>query len=298
MATAAQRRRVAALRAELAELAELVRPPDTPAPARTLAEFADEFLKAETKSGELEPLRPASDLHRALVSDLGGLARERGQRLCYLAPRGSAKSTWSTFAYPLYAACQGDEPFIILTSDTSSQAEIYLEAIKRELEGNARLAAAYPAAGGKGPLWRGGRIRLRNRVQIASFSTGRKMRGIRAGASQPSLIVVDDPQNKDHIVSELQRSRSWEWFTKDVMNAGSPRTNVVVLGTALHVDCIVCRLQKTPGWRTTVFKQVMEWPKRMDLWREFELLLHDWEDPDREAKARAFYLARKAEMDE
>src|SRR5262249_42368984 len=92
MATAAQRRRLATLRAELAALAALVRPPDTPALARTLAEFANEFLKAETKSGELGPLRPASDLHRALVSDLGGLARERGQRLCYLAPRGSAKS--------------------------------------------------------------------------------------------------------------------------------------------------------------------------------------------------------------
>jgi hypothetical protein len=289
---------VAALRAELAELAALVRRPDTPAPARTLAEFANEFLKAETKSGDLEPLRPASDLHRALVSDLGGLARERGQRLCYLAPRGSAKSTWSTFAYPLYAACHKEEPFIVLTSDTANQAEVYLETIKRELEENAALAAAYPDACGKGPLWRGERIRLRNGVEVASFSTGRKMRGMRSGASRPSLIVVDDPQNKDHIVSELQRSRSWEWLTKDVMNAGSPRTNVVVLGTALHVDCIVCRLQKTPGWRTKVFKQVVEWPKRMDLWREWELILHDWDDPDREAKALAFYEAHKAEMDE
>jgi hypothetical protein len=281
-----------------ADLAALARPPDNPAPARTLADFAKEFLKAEKKSGELEPLVPASDLHRTLVGDLGSLRHRRGQRLCYLAPRGSAKSTWSTYAYPLHAACHGDEPFVVLTSDTGQQAELYLEAIKEQLEWNDALAAAYPDACGKGPLWRGDRIRLRNGVQVASYSTGRKMRGARTGTSRPSLIVVDDPQNKDHIVSELQRSRSWEWFTKDVMNAGAPRTNVVVLGTALHVDCIVCRLQKTPGWRTRVFQQVIEWPKRMDLWREWELILHDWESPDREAKALAFYAAHKAEMDE
>jgi hypothetical protein len=268
-----------------------------PRAGRTLAEFAKEFLSAEKRSGELEPLAPASDLHRTLVDDLGSLRNRRGQRLCYLAPRGSAKSTWSTFAYPLHAACHQEEPFIVLTSDTANQAEVYLETIKRELEENDALAAAYPGACGKGPLWRGDRIRLRNGVQIASFSTGRKTRGLRAGASRPSLIVVDDPQNKDHIISELQRSRSWEWFTKDVMNAGAPRTNVVVLGTALHVDCIVCRLQKTPGWQTKVFKQIVDMPRRMDLWREWELILHDWESPDREAKARAFYEAHP-EMDE
>jgi hypothetical protein len=269
-----------------------------PRPLRDLTSFAASFLKAEAKSGELVPLRPESDLHRTLVDDLGSLEHRRGQRLCYLAPRGSAKSTWSTFAYPLYAACHRAEPFVILTSDTGQQAELYLEAIKEQLEFNDALAAAYPDACGKGPLWRGDRIRLRNGVQIASYSTGRKMRGAKTSESRPSLIVVDDPQNKDHIVSELQRSRSWEWFTKDVMNAGSPRTNVVVLGTALHVDCIVCRLQKTPGWRTSVFKQIVEMPKRMDLWREWELILHDWPDDSREAKALAFYKAHEAEMNE
>ena len=72
----------------------------------------------------------------------------------------------------------------------------------------------------------------------------------------------------------------------------------MVLGTPLHRECIVCKLQQTPGWRVKVFKNIVEWPKRMDLWREWEGILHDWEDDERQAKALAFYLAHEMEMNE
>ncbi len=80
------------------------------------------------------------------------------------------------------------------------------------------------------------------------------------------------------------------------MNAGDPDTNTVVLGTALHRECIVCRLQQTPGWRVKVFKSIEQWPARMDLWREWENILFDYADLDREAKARAFYEANREMM--
>jgi hypothetical protein len=74
-------------------------------------------------------------------------------------------------------------------------------------------------------------------------------------------------------------------------------TNIVVLGTALHRECIVCRLDATPGWRTRSCRSIEKWPERMDLWKDWQDLLHDWDDPDREATARAFYEARREEMD-
>jgi hypothetical protein len=46
--------------------------------------------------------------------------------------------------------------------------------------------------------------------------------------------VVDDPQSTEDCISPLLRERSWQWLTKDVLNAGSPERNIVVLGTALH----------------------------------------------------------------
>lgn len=214
-----------------------------------------------------------------------------------LAPRGAAKSTWSTFAYPLYCALHGCEPYIILTSDTGAQAHKYLDAIRTELETNEALARDYPHLAGKGPIWREDRIKLGNGVMIEALGTGTKLRGRKNRRHRPALIIVDDPQNTEHIISPLQRDRSWEWLVKDVCNAGSPETNIVVLGTALHRECIVCRLQTTPGCRSRIWKAVIAWPERMDLWREWEGLLHDHDDPEREAKARAFYDSHRAAMD-
>ena len=96
----------------------------------------------------------------------------------------------------------------------------------------------------------------------------------------------------------MLRERSWSWLTKDVLPAGEPSTNVVVLGTALHRECIVCKLQQTPGWESHVFRSLKEMPRRMDLWAEWEAILHNWEDDRREARARTFYEANRAAMDE
>jgi hypothetical protein len=195
------------------------------------------------------------------------------------------------------------EPYVLLTSDTTDQAYGYLEAIRRELEGNAALARDYPSVCGTGPVWRGGRIRLKNGVVIEAYGTGAKIRGRKSGASRPSLVILDDPQNKEHVISAVQRERTWQWLARDVLNAGSPRTNVLMLGTALHRDGILCRVQ-TPeygtGWRVKVFQSIRRWPARMDLWQEWQGVLQDYDLDDIERKARAldFYLEHQAEMNE
>lgn len=237
-----------------------------------------------------------SRFHAWLSAELSGLHRKRGQRCNVLAPRGAAKTTW-LIAYVLFCIVSGLEPFIILTSDTSDQAEKYLDAIKTELEENDLLKADYPAAAGKGKVWRSDAIETRNGVRVEALSTGRKVRGRRHRQHRPTLMIVDDPQNLDHIISALQRARSWTWLTNDVSNAGEPATNIVVAGTALHQDCIVCRLQTTPGWRSSKFQAIISWPNRMDLWAEWERLLQNWDDDKREETALAFYLRQRQAMD-
>ena len=246
------------------------------------------------------PLAPANALHHYLCDEMDKLRTVRGQRLNVLAPRGSAKTTWATFAYPLRTALYAEEPYIIMISETNDQAMRYLSDIKNELENNANLRRDYPGATGRGRFWKSDAIRLRNGVEIGAYGTGAKLRGRkRDGLYRPSLIVIDDPQNRDHIVSPLQRERSWDWLVRDVLNAGDGQTNIVVLGTALHRECIVCRLQAVPGWRSKVFKSMEKWPERMDLWHAWQDIFQDYDLPDeeREAQALAFYRAHQAEMD-
>lgn len=240
-----------------------------------------------------------SKFHAWLKVELNRLHNTRGQRLCVQAPRAAAKSTWSSLAYPLWCVLHGIEPYIIITSDTTGQAQMFLDAIRSELETNPLLRRDYPHLTGGGRVWRNDKIELNNGCAIEALGTGAKIRGRKNRQHRPSLILVDDPQNLEHILSPVQRERSWEWLQKDAQNAGDPDTNLLVLGTALHQACIVCRLQKTPGWRTQVFRAVIRWPDRMDLWGEWERALNDWgkEIEERERLAREFYEANRGEMD-
>lgn len=226
-------------------------------------------------------------------------------RLVIQAPRGAAKSSYASLAFPLREALEGREPFTVICSDTAEQAKDFLRQIRREVEGNERLRNAYRNCR-PGKVWRENRISIphpddpRRECEIAALGTGGKIRGRKSAANRrPSLVLVDDPQNKDHIQSALRRSRSLEWLRKDVLSAGEPGTRFVVVGTALHRDAIVCDLERAAGWRSRTWRSIIRWPDRMDLWREWEALLfsYDVDDAERAARARAFYDANRKEMD-
>jgi hypothetical protein len=55
---------------------------------------------------------------------------------------------------------------------------------------------------GLGNPWGQDRIRLANGVVIEALGTGGKIRGRRNRAQRPTLIVVDDPENDEHITSK------------------------------------------------------------------------------------------------
>jgi predicted phage terminase large subunit-like protein len=239
---------------------------------------------------------PSSSFHEWLADRLQGLHTQRGSRIALVAPRGSAKSTWVSLVYPLWSALHRHEPYIQIISDTQSQARLLLEAIKRELEDNNVLARDYPAAVGRGNPWGQDRIRLASGVVIEALGTGAKIRGRRNRSERPSLIIVDDPQNDQHVTSALQRERSWNWFNRAVANAGTPETNVLVLGTALHRDCLVLRLAHTGGWEGRTFRAIEKMPDRMELWSAWERIYTDWEDPEHEKHAAEYYKNHRIEM--
>lgn len=241
--------------------------------------------------------RPPSQMHRWLARQLEHLGECRGTKLNVLGPRGGAKSTIATLAYPLWAAVHRTEPYIWLISDTKHQACAHLENLKAELVGNRQLATDYPDAAGRGPVWRSGSIVLRNGVAIEAFGAGQRLRGRRRQAHRPTLIICDDLQNDSHMQSALARERSWTWFHGTLLKAGTHRTNTVNLATALHRDALALRLNETPGWKSKVFHAIQRWPENMSLWEKWELLYTNLANPNYRDDARRFYEEHRAEMD-
>ncbi len=240
---------------------------------------------------------PASTMHRWLAWHLDSMWHVRGKKLNVLGPRGGAKSTIGTLAYPLRAAVEGWEPYVWIVSDTKPQARAHLENIKSELVDNPRLAADYPHAVGKGPTWRSSSIVLRNGAAIEAFGTGQGIRGRRRRANRPTLIVCDDLQNDGHMQSALQREHSRTWFHGTLLKAGTIRTNVVNLATALHREALAVQLHETPGWTSRIFRAIHRWPDNTSLWEQWEELYTDLTRPHYEEAARRFYEQHREAMD-
>jgi hypothetical protein len=96
-------------------------------------------------------------------------------------------------------------------------------------------------------MWRQNRITLRNGVTIEAFGAGQRIRGHRDRENRPSLIVCDDLQNDNHILSPTQRQRSRDWFHGTLLKAGTPQTHVVNLTTVLHRDALAMELDPSKG---------------------------------------------------
>lgn len=239
---------------------------------------------------------PPSRLHLDLAADLRSLSDRRGRRLCRIAPRGSAKTTWVSKAYPLYGAVEGREPLTLLLAETGDQSKKYLEAIKDELETNPALARDYPAAAGRGPVWQAHRIRLRNGCEVVARGAGGRVLGITNRDRRPTLVVVDDGNERGDAYSPTKRQRKLDWVVRDLLPAGEPGTNVVAVGTPIHREAIVCYL-RAAGWDSRSYRALARDPDRLDLWEECGRLLTDLSDPNRAETARAFYAARACAMD-
>ncbi|HEX3725845.1 MAG TPA: hypothetical protein VHV08_06365, partial [Pirellulales bacterium] len=161
---------------------------------------------------------------------------------------------------------------------------------------NVQLAADYPAAVGRGARWGAYSIQLSNGVEIEAFGTGQRVRGRRRGAHRPTLIVCDDLQNDSHIQSAVERDKSERWFQGTLINAGTKDTNVVNLATALHRDALALKLDRTPGWKSRIFRAIERWPDAMTLWEQWEAIYCAVEAVGGPSKARAFYDAHREAM--
>lgn len=240
-----------------------------------------------------------SAFHKTLAKEFKRLVKTRGERIALIGPRDSGKSVWCSTINPLYSICEGTEEYIQLFADVLDQARLYLEAVKKELETNTEIAEDYPHVFGEGPKWSMDQIVTRNGIRVEALGTGKKIRGRRERQSRPTLIVVDDPENEEHIYSALKRERSSSWFWKALEKSGGPKTNIIVPGTAIHRQCLVKCLAKAPGFKGYEFKSIVKWPTRMDLWEAWKDIFTDMEKSSdaRRKTARTFYMKNRKQMD-
>lgn len=246
---------------------------------------------------------PCSDLHHYICDRFPKLifkAIETGQgdREADAAPRGNAKSTWTTLILPIWVVAYKYRFFPLIVSETTSQSEEFIEFIKAELETNERLAQDFPDLCGKGPVWRAGMIITRNGVKMRGAGSGQKLRGMRHRAKRPDLVIGDDLENDEAVESPDQRKKLEKWFFKALMKIGQPDTVYIVIGTILHYDSLLMQLLKKPGWKGKKFQAIIAWSEAKKLWERWEQIFADITAGKEEAEgaADAFFRENEAAM--
>lgn len=250
---------------------------------------------------------PSSRMHDEIFTLCHKATAERGQRIAIAAPRGHAKSTVVSLAYALWSAVHGHDRYIIVASATQEQAAQLLRHIKDELEENPNLKTDFPKAcpgpvGRRGAPWRGTKLRLPNGVVIHAIGAGQQIRGLRNGEHRPSLIIADDLEAPELVISEEQRDKSREWFEKTLLKAGDSGTNVLVVGTVLHHDSLLSRLldpARTPGWVCRRYKALISEPDDVTAWATWENIYsgrEQWGESSGPPGAAAYVAAHREQM--
>lgn len=250
---------------------------------------------------------PGSSMHRELFGCLHRASTDRAARLVIAAPRGHAKSTVVSLAYILWSVLYGHERFVILASATKEQAAQLLRHIKDEIESNPLIRLDFPGVvpgSGKGASkpWTGTRLRLPTGAEIWAVGGGQQIRGIRNRDQRPSLVVVDDLEMPEPVLSADQRSKTRDWFERTLLKVGGPGTNVVVVGTVLHYDSLLAGLldtERSPGWISKRYRALISEPDDIELWGKWERIYgcsEEFEGATGSGAAKAFFIANETAM--
>lgn len=210
----------------------------------------------------LPPAEFHHDIYKLLMTE---------RRVAVAAPREHAKSTVVNMGFVLYAICFKLKHFIIITSDTDTQAKYFLWSIKTELEGNTRIIDDFGDLTTK-DKWSEGDFITSNNIRVLARGAGASMRGLRHGSHRPDLAIVDDLENDEAVNTPLQRKKTENWFKRVLLNCIGPDGQVFIIGTILHYDSLLAKLLKDPKWINRKYKAIKEdgmplWPERWSLER-------------------------------
>lgn len=206
-------------------------------------------------------------------------------RIGIAAPRGHAKSTVTDLVYMAWEICNRTQRFILLVSDTYSQAALFLEGLKAEFESNDRLKAFY------GDLttqkWSEGEI-ICNGIMVKAVGAGMKVRGLKYMESRPTLVICDDLENEELTESMERRAKLERWFNGAVIPSLDINGRVIIIGTILHYDSLLAKIVGIdPRTQATLYREFEKrvyraindwgalWPEHLSI-RDLDILKQDY----------------------
>lgn len=193
-----------------------------------------------------------AEFHKCIINKI----QSDAPNVAIAAPRGFAKSTIVTFAYPLWSIVSERHKFIIIVSATKDLADDLANFIRLELIDNERLREDF----GKLLLDMGSSGNfVAKKTRIFSRGKAQAVRGFRYKESRPDLIIIDDIEKDNESLSPVSTIKTLRSITSGLLPALKPNGKFVVVGTILakrSVAGIIFLSDDSPWnlWDRTVFR--------------------------------------------
>ena len=219
--------------------------------------------------------------------ELWGYACSPHPYVAIAAPRGHAKSTAGTLAYGLAELLFRASRYLLIVSDTESQAEMFVRAMADELQTNEDLVELFGLKKNEK-----GEVQFLKDSQsdiVVEFADGhtfrvmgkgaeQKLRGLLWNGSRPDLIIVDDLENDELVMNKDRRDKLRRWFNAALRPAMAPKGKLRMWGTVLHMDSLLegfMPKDNSKFLKVEPLKMYVEWPdKRVRGWLSVKYRAH------------------------
>lgn len=186
------------------------------------------------------------------------------KQVAIAAPRRHAKTTAVTQTCTLAAVLFRQREYVLIVSDTISQAIQFLGDIKSELLENEQLRSLFKIKGFIKEteddficLCEDG-----HKFRISAKGAEQKIRGLKWDQKRPDLIICDDLENDEIVMNRERRAKFKRWFYAALLPCLSYKGKIIYVGTILHNDSLLESLMPKRQEKYTVIEPLKTYSTR------------------------------------
>ncbi len=170
------------------------------------------------------------------------------RQVAIAAPRKHAKTTALTIGYGLATLLFRERRYMLIVSDTVSQAEQFLGEMRQHLTSNQdliELFELYTNEKGEVQFLKDSQDDIVVKMadghtfRIQAKGAEQKLRGLIWDGRRPDIILCDDMENDELVMNKDRRYKFQRWFYGALLPCLSHKGVVRVFGTILHMDSLL-----------------------------------------------------------
>lgn len=280
---------------------------------RSIEFFCLYFLQDTFRAKPDNEARQLAPFHYEIWNNLSDMwIKDAFDKLELVMPRGSSKTTTCDFAITVWANAYKKSIYTLLCGKTEQDAIEFIRDVRRAFEENQYIIKAFGnLIDTKHFVTNSLELELVNQTKVQAISSTSSMRGKKFAGHRPSLIIADDYQGKNDVITQEARDKKYKIWEEDCKYAGDKPvyrdgkkvkmgTKFIVLGTILHRNCFMSRLLKDNSYKHIVKRAILvdDVDKLFNegLWLQFKNILYNSKDPYSVDNAKEFYYQHEKEM--